>query len=56
MLQEKQAELNIPQYKIMQVVETRWHSTYMMLKRLMEQQKPIHEMALVREIGISGPP
>uniref|UniRef100_A0A7M4F2J3 BED-type domain-containing protein n=1 Tax=Crocodylus porosus TaxID=8502 RepID=A0A7M4F2J3_CROPO len=55
MLRDKQAELNIPQHKIMQDVETRWNSTYLMLERLMEQQKAIHEMALLGEIGISGP-
>uniref|UniRef100_A0A7M4FBM7 BED-type domain-containing protein n=1 Tax=Crocodylus porosus TaxID=8502 RepID=A0A7M4FBM7_CROPO len=55
MLQEKQAELSIPQHKIMLDVETRWSSTYLMLERLVEQQKAIHEMALLEELGISGP-
>ncbi|KYO26486.1 hypothetical protein Y1Q_0002123 [Alligator mississippiensis] len=49
MLWEKQAELSIPQHNIMQDVETQWNSTYLMPKRLVEQQKAIHEMALLRE-------
>ena len=39
----------------MRHVETRWNSTYLMLERLVEQQKAIHEMALLGEIGISSP-
>lgn len=38
-----QASLNLPQHKLIQDVETRWNSTYYMLKRFIEQRPAISQ-------------
>ena len=43
-----QASLNIAQHKLLQDVETRWNSTYIMFERLVEQQKAVNLYAINR--------
>lgn len=38
-----QSSLNLPQHKLIQDVETRWNSTYYMLKRFIEQRPAISQ-------------
>lgn len=40
-LTKKQEALETPQHKLLQDVETRWSSTYDMVRRVMEQQAPV---------------
>ena len=40
-LRQKQEELDLPQYKLMGDVPTRWESTYSMISRILEQQQAI---------------
>ena len=42
-LQKIQVSLNLPQHKLIQDMETRWNSTYYMLKRIIEQRASISQ-------------
>ncbi|CAL1532599.1 unnamed protein product [Lymnaea stagnalis] len=47
-LTEHQRTMNIPAHSLLQDVETRWNSTYLMLERLQEQSKAIHLFSVER--------
>jgi hypothetical protein len=40
-LQQIQLRLNLPNHKLIQMVETRWNSVYLMLERIIEQREAI---------------
>ncbi|XP_053154471.1 zinc finger BED domain-containing protein 4-like [Hemicordylus capensis] len=52
LLREKQVEVGVKQQPLVQDMGTRWTSTYLMLQRLSEQQRAVHEVSSVGEIGI----
>jgi len=47
-LSEYQLSREVPQHKLIQDVETRWNSTYLMMERLCEQRKAINLFSLER--------
>lgn len=47
-LKEFQVSRDVPEHKLIQDVETRWNSTYLMLERLVEQQKAINLYSVER--------
>ena len=49
-LKEKQAALNIPTHQLINDVETRWNSTYMMFERFFEQRVAIHATFLDKRL------
>lgn len=55
LLREKQLEVGVPQQRLLQDVSIRWTSTYLMLERLVEQQKALYEVAKTGEIGVQAP-
>lgn len=54
LLWEKQAEVGVPQRCLLTDVSTTRNSTYLMLERLVEQQKALHEVARHGEIGVQA--
>ncbi|XP_041460598.1 E3 SUMO-protein ligase ZBED1-like [Lytechinus variegatus] len=45
-LASHQKNLNVPEHKLIQDVETRWGSTHDMLRRILEQQQPISNLLI----------
>ncbi|XP_029443887.1 zinc finger BED domain-containing protein 4-like isoform X2 [Rhinatrema bivittatum] len=54
-LRQKQVLVGAPLNNLIQDVDTKWTSTYLMLQRLLEQQTPLHELSLEAEIGLDHP-
>ena len=51
-LQKIQVSLNLPQHKLIQDVETRWNSTYYMLKRIIEQRASISQYLEDHDVSV----
>ncbi|CAI6354380.1 unnamed protein product [Macrosiphum euphorbiae] len=51
-LQQIQIRLNLPNHKLIQMVETRWNSVYLMLERIIEQKEAI-VFDLVKDIDVT---
>uniref|UniRef100_A0A8C4XW65 Zinc finger BED-type containing 6 n=1 Tax=Gopherus evgoodei TaxID=1825980 RepID=A0A8C4XW65_9SAUR len=50
-LQEFQHANHLPQHNLKQEVSTQWTSTFYMLRRLLEQQKAVHDYSMQHHVG-----
>lgn len=50
-LQEFQHANHLPQHNLKQEVATQWTSTFYMLRRLLEQQKAVHDYSMQHHVG-----